>query len=109
MAERFSSGWPTTAGPWGSKRNVDGWELWLTDLMAQSLGQAAAMEATITYAQLEDVTIAKVDVGPTSRPVFVTPLKGEKRHIFYARMNSSTRELLGAESVDYQRRRWPTS
>ena len=76
--------------------------------MSQCLGQAAAMEATIGYARIDDVTVAKLDVGPTARPVFVTPPKGERRPIFYARMNSSTRELVGAESVDYQRKRWPT-
>ena len=93
----------------GSKRSVDGWELWLTDLMAHCLGQAAAMNVAVTYGRLDDATVARVEVGPAARPVFVTPTKGEKRPTFYARMNSSTRELLGAESVDYQRRRWSTS
>lgn len=91
----------------GSKRTVDGWDLWLTDLMAQSLGQAAAMNVTVAYGEIEGRTIARIDAGPAGRPVFVTPTRGDRRPVFYARMNSSTRELLGAESVDYQRNRWP--
>lgn len=95
--------------PFQGKPSIDGWELWLTDLMSFSLGQAAAMEVTVTYGEIGGATIAKIDVGPSARPVFVTPTKGEKRPVFLARMNSSTRELLGSEAVDYQRKRWPAS
>ena len=92
----------------GSKRTVDGWELWLTDLLSQSLGQAAAMDVSVAYGEIDGRTVARIDVGPAARAVFVTPTRGERKPVFYARMNSSTRELLGAEAVDYQRKRWPS-
>lgn len=91
----------------GAKRTIDGWELWLTDLLSASLGQTATMNTIVTYGHVAGATVAKIEITPTPRPVFVTPKKGERRPVFYVRMNSSTRELLGLEAVDYQRKRWP--
>jgi len=53
------------------------------------------------------VTVARIDVSPGSRPVFATPTKGEKREVFFARVNNSTQEIAGASLLDYQSRRWP--
>lgn len=91
----------------GAKRTIDGWELWLTDLLSASLGQTATMNTIVTYGHVAGATVAKIEITPTPRPVFVTPKKGERRPVFHVRMNSSTRELLGLEAVDYQRKRWP--
>ncbi len=91
----------------GAKQNVDGWELWLTDLLATSLGKAAATDVTLSYGELDGSTVARIVVGPAGQPVFTTPAKGERKPVFFVRMNSSTRELFGPEILDYQRKRWP--
>lgn len=90
----------------GSKRNTDGWELWLTDLLTRGLGKPAATNVTLTYGALDGRTVARIDVGPAARPVFATA-KGEKADAFLVRINSSTQELKGPEAHDYQRKRWP--
>ncbi|GAA0926813.1 GmrSD restriction endonuclease domain-containing protein [Pseudonocardia zijingensis] len=92
----------------GNKRNVDGWDLWLTDMLAASLGKAAATDVSMSYATIDDRTVAKIVVGPAAQPVFATATKGERKPVFLVRINSSTRELLGQEAHDYQRKRWPS-
>jgi hypothetical protein len=92
----------------GSKKNVDGWELWLTDMLTASLGKAAATDVSLSYATTDGLTVARIVVGPAAQPVFATPTKGERKPVFRVRINSSTRELLGQEAHDYQRKRWPS-
>ncbi|MEU9822871.1 DUF262 domain-containing protein [Pseudonocardia alni] len=91
----------------GQKQNTDGWELWLTDLLTTSLGKAPAADVSVDYAEVDGRTVARIVVGPAARPVFATPTKGEKRPVFLVRFNSSTRELVGQEILDYQAQRWP--
>lgn len=91
----------------GNKRDTDGWGLWLTDLLAASLGGAAATDVTLTFAEVDGVTVARIVAGPAARPVFVIPKKGEPKQTFLVRMNASTRELAGQAMYDYQRKRWP--
>jgi len=90
----------------GGKRNTDGWELWLTDALTRTLGKAAATDVTLTYAQIDDRTVARIDAGPAAQPVFAQPAKGERHPAFLVRINSSTQDLSGHEAHDYQRKRW---
>lgn len=90
----------------GAKKNTDGWELWLTDALTTTLGKAAATDVSLSYAQLDGRTVARIDVGPAAQPVFAT-LKGERKPVFLVRINSSTQELAGHDALDYQRKRWP--
>jgi hypothetical protein len=93
--------------PFLKKADRDGWELWLTDLLANTLGKVAAAEVEIGFAELGGRDIARLDIGPAVRPVFATPTKGEKREQFLVRINNSTQELVGRDAHDYQQRRWP--
>ncbi|SFD93172.1 hypothetical protein SAMN04487819_105178 [Actinopolyspora alba] len=86
----------------------DGWELWLTDLIASALGSTAAAEMTVKFCDIDDHVVSKIEVGPSAKPIFATPQKGEKKPCFFVRINNSTRELLGQEILDYQQRRWPS-
>ncbi|MGH4015478.1 MAG: GmrSD restriction endonuclease domain-containing protein [Pseudonocardiaceae bacterium] len=89
------------------KPDQDGWELWLTDITAATLGKVAAAELNLHMGQLDGRTVARIDVGPAARPVFATPAKGEKKQVFLVRINNSTQELTGQEALDYQKKRWP--
>jgi hypothetical protein len=91
------------------KKDADGWELWLTDLLSNALGKAAAADVLVSIATVEDRTVARIDVGPAARPVFTstTSKSGEKRQSFLVRINNSTQELSGQDAHDYQRSRWP--
>lgn len=90
------------------KSDRDGWELWLTDLTATTLGKAAAADLNLQMGLLDDRTVARIDVGPSAKPVFATSPKGEKKQVFLVRINNSTQELNGQEAVDYQKSRWPS-
>lgn len=94
--------------PFVSGADRDGWELWLTDLLATSLGKAAAAEMTVKFCDIDGREVAKIEVGPSAKPIFATPRKGNKKPCFFVRMNNSTRELVGQEILDYQQRRWPS-
>lgn len=95
--------------PYVGKRNLDGWELWLTDLVTSTLGKLAATDIRISFGQFAGQTVARIDVGPAAVPVFATPPgKGERGNIFLVRINSSTQELAGSDAHTYQRSRWPS-
>jgi hypothetical protein len=94
--------------PFVAKHDTDGWELWLTDLLTTTLGKVAASGIRVSLGEVEGHTVARVDVGPTARPVFATSTKaGNKRQVFLVRINNSTQEMTGQDAHDYQRVRWP--
>ncbi len=70
-------------------------ELWLTDMLAASLGKAAATDVSLSYGEIADRTVARIVVGPAAQRVFTTPAKGVCKPVFLVRINSSTRELPG--------------
>jgi hypothetical protein len=77
----------------GPKRNTDGWELWLTELLVKAIGQSATTDVAVTFAEVEGRTVARIEVSPAARPMFAVPAKGDRREVFLVRINSSTREL----------------
>jgi hypothetical protein len=93
--------------PFVGKSDQDSWELWLTGTIGTMLGKVAAAELSVQMGQFDDGTVARIDVGPASKPVFATPLKGEKKQKFLVRISNSTQELEGQDALDYQKARWP--
>jgi len=95
--------------PYLRKQDVDGWGLWLTDLVTTALGKVAAADVLLSLGEIAGRHVARIDVGPAAKPVFAKSTKnGERRPIFLVRINNSTQELDGQELLDYQRIRWPT-
>ncbi|GAA4539816.1 GmrSD restriction endonuclease domain-containing protein [Amycolatopsis samaneae] len=92
--------------PFVAKKNLDGWMLWLTELVVRTIGTVAAAGLDVRVAVIDGRTVARIDVAPAARPQFATPAKGEKRPHFYVRTNNNTRELHGREAVDYQKGHW---
>lgn len=92
-----------------SKKNQDGWELWLTTLTTTSLGKVAAAELDVKIGRIDGRTVARIDVGPAAKPVFATAARGgDKKPMFMVRLNNSTHELVGQEALEYQQSRWPS-
>lgn len=89
------------------KKDRDGWGLWLTGLLVNTLGGPAAADVEIHFADIDGHDVVRVDAGPAPQPVFANSLKGEQREHFFVRINNSTQELFGQEARDYQRKRWP--
>jgi hypothetical protein len=93
--------------PFVKSSDRDGWELWLTEVVSQTLGKVAATELQVRFCIIDGRTVARIDIGPSAKPVFAIPIKGEKRDVFFARINNSTQELAGHALLDYQKKRWP--
>lgn len=88
----------------GKKQNPDGFALWLTGLLDNVLGPAAASKVVVRFEDLGTATVCRVDVEPGSAPAFVRGTKGTAD--LYVRLNNSTRLLNTAEALEYVRSRW---
>lgn len=93
--------------PFVNSRNRDGWEQWLTTLLAGGLGTATAALVSVAFGDKEGRTIALIDVPAGDKPTFATNPKGPKEQFFFARVGVATMKLEGADLLEYQRHRWP--
>lgn len=90
-----------------SKKNTDGWELWLTDLLIQVFGKAATANVTVAFGTLEERKVARIDVAPATEPIYTHRTKtGAKGAVFLVRLNNTTHELDGPDAYAYQHNRW---
>ncbi|GAA3110826.1 GmrSD restriction endonuclease domain-containing protein [Streptosporangium carneum] len=90
-----------------SKKNTDGWEQWLTELLIQTFGKAVTANVTVAFGTIDDRTVARIDVAPALEPVYTTRTKtGAKGAVFLVRLNNTTHELDGPEASKYQHARW---
>ncbi|MXW03414.1 MAG: DUF262 domain-containing protein [Holophagales bacterium] len=106
--------------PYVQHKNLDGWGLWLTSLVAEALGDVAPTALSVQYCTLDgaDTTVARIDVEPSvERGVYTKPagrfrdarkIKDLKHgeNIFFVRRHAQTVVLSGRELDDYQRRHW---
>jgi ATP-dependent Lon protease len=88
----------------GSKQNRDGFELWLTGLLDNTLGPTATSQVSISYEEFPEGLVCRIDVNPGAQPTFARRNKGEAD--LYVRLNNSTRLLNTADAVEYIGSRW---
>ena len=86
-----------------AKGGRDRYENWLTTLFETRLGKPAATHATISFEALDGGDICRVDVEPSTTPIYVS--KGTSADL-YVRINNSTRLLNTAEAVEYIAAHW---
>jgi hypothetical protein len=86
------------------KRNRDGFQLQLMDLVSQHIGAAQCRYVRLAFHPSGDKEVCKVLVEPGDEPAFVG---GEAK--FYVRTGNSTRELNPKQMLEYCRSRWPTA
>ena len=91
--------------PFLGKKDADGWELWLTDLLCTSLGKTAAADVLVTLGHLDGRTVGANRRRP-GRPASVRQQQQGQAGVS-VRINNSIHELAGREAHDYQRIRWP--
>lgn len=89
----------------GSKKNFDGFELWLTSKLDKALGPTAVSHVSVAFDQFPKGTVCRVDVRPGKSATYVRGARDESD--LYVRLNNSTRRLNVAEAVEYVRSRWP--
>lgn len=84
----------------------DHYELWLRDLLGRCLGQSNTTRVSVSFAEVRDREVCRLDISPAPAPVFVNVPKGPRTADFYVRAGNSTRRLLTDEVLDYQSHRW---
>lgn len=89
------------------KADPDGWQLWLSDLVATHLGTEVAAELDVQIVQLDGHHVARIVAGPASEPIFANRPGGDSP-VFMVRVNNSTQELQGPQILSYRASRWPT-
>ena len=89
----------------------DRFELWLRDLLTQTLGQNAAALPKIGFTAVEvegaDTYVCRVSCPSSPRPVYVRATKGPAATELWVRTGNSTRQLKVDDAVDYVMHRWP--
>lgn len=88
----------------GKKQDQDGFALWLSGAIVNALGPAAAAAARIDFEYIDQGTVCRVDVEPSTGPIFAHA--GKSAADFYVRINNSTRLLNTAEALEYVRSHW---
>ncbi len=85
------------------KRNQDGFELKLTELMANYLGENVLPYCKVSFEKIKSKVICRVDIDRSPAPVYVT--EGDRKH-FYYRPSNSTRPLDMDEAHQYIGQHW---
>ena len=85
--------------------NGDGFVNWLTTHLATAVGHAAFMRSRARIAVHDGHEICRLDVARSSRPVWAKTSKED--HVFFVRMNNSTRAVPIGEIASYVSDRWP--
>jgi uncharacterized protein len=80
--------------------NSDGFLNWLTTLLRDRLGINALRHCRMTFEVLGEAELCRVDVAPSPEPVHVD-LKD-----FYVRLQNTTQQLGGQETLEYVERHW---
>jgi ATP-dependent Lon protease len=85
-------------------RGRDGYENFLTTLLDKRIGRATVANVSIAFEALNSRDVCRLDVKPSSEPVFVANDKGDAD--LYVRLNNSTRLLNTADALKYVRQHW---
>lgn len=89
------------------KRDRDGFELWLTDLLHNHLGAGAVTRVDCAFTVEGGHEICRLDVSSATQPVFLNIPGKPRSDDFYVRINNSTRRLTTTEFLAYRNQRWP--
>lgn len=85
--------------------NGDGFVNWLTTLLANAMGAAAAMRIRARIIKHDGFELCRLDVPASSRPTWAKTSKAER--LFFVRMNNSSRVMPDDELQVYLGDRWP--
>lgn len=91
----------------GSKGNRDGYELYLRQLLDNSLSIQTAGIVRIRFEILHRRDVCVVSVAASGRPAFAKPLEGgQGPSEFWIRIGNASKQLHGDDMVDYQAQHW---
>lgn len=91
----------------GTKQNTDGYELFLRQLLDDSLSAPTAPTVRLRFPKLAEKTICQVTVAASGRPIFAKPAKGgADASEFWVRVGNATKQLHGDDLMKYQEEHW---
>lgn len=85
------------------KKDRDGFELHLRQVIASGLGESVSVFLTVTFHQLDGHEVCQITVEPSDHPVY---LPEGQTSTFYARIGNATKPLPVHEAVLYVQSRW---
>jgi ATP-dependent Lon protease len=85
------------------KKDRDAFENWLTDVMQKAITTPALANMTVSFAEVFENDICRVDINRSRVPVYVQ--EGDETH-FFVRTNNSTRRLNTRETLEYVQKHW---
>ncbi len=92
----------------GSKGNIDGYELFLRQLLDTNLSATTAATVRIRFPVANEAAICAVSVAASGKPIFANPPKGSGPGgaEFWVRIGNATKQLYGDDMVHYQDEHW---
>jgi len=94
-------------GTLGSKGNRDGFELFLRQLLDNSLSIPTAGVVKIRFEQAGGVDLCAVSVAASGKPAFAKPYEGGQTHSeFWVRIGNATKQLHGDDMIQYRDDHW---
>ena len=92
-----------------SKANLDGYELFLRQLLETNLSISTAGTVRINFETVERAVVCVMTVAASGKPTFAKPLKGQgnpEPSEFWVRTGNQTRQLHADDMVHYQSEHW---
>jgi predicted HTH transcriptional regulator len=86
-----------------TKKDRDGFELHLRNLLSRDLGDAITAFLTVTFHELDGQDVCQITVEPCDHPVYVTEAQIST---FFLRVGNGTNPLPVKEAVRYVQTRW---
>ncbi len=86
-----------------SKKNIDGFELHLVEIIKKYIGGGYSTHIKVTFPVYDDVQICRIRVAKSGKPVFVT-FEGEEG--FFVRTGCSSQPLSREDQSAYEKEHW---
>ena len=85
------------------RKDRDGFEQHLQQVVAQNLGQSVSPYLTVTFHEIDGQDVCHVSVDPSDHPVYVDE---QQQAAFFLRVGNGTQPLPVDEAVKYVQHRW---
>jgi len=89
-----------------SKGNRDGFELFLTQLIADKITGPSPSLCRISFHEIDGQDVCRVDVAASAKPVFTCPQNSKDHTDFWVRQGNKTDQFHGTEQVEYIEEHW---
>ncbi len=93
----------------GSKAHIDGYELFVRQLLETGLSVPTAATVRVRFEAIDGKDVCVVRASASGKPVFAKPVKGQgggDTSEFWVRIGNQTRQLHGDDMVQYQSEHW---